>query len=122
MMHVDFEKVVDEAFGELPDAIRDRIENLAVVIEDFPDKEVMRSMGIRNRYDLLGLYQGVSLDHRGFYYGNVMPDRIALYRKPIEALCRTRKELVRKIRDVLIHEIGHYFGFDDDELYELMDE
>ncbi len=115
-----FYRLVQEALGDLPKGLRARVENIAVVVEDLPPQDVLDEMGIEDPFDLLGLYQGVSLDRRGFFYGNVLPDKISLYQRPIEARCRSREETVRTIREVILHEIGHYFGLDDEELQRLM--
>jgi len=66
-----------------------------------------------------GLYQGVPYDQRGFYYGNVLPDKITLFQNPIESICRTKEEVNEKVREVIVHEVGHYFGLDDKKLREL---
>jgi predicted Zn-dependent protease with MMP-like domain len=76
-------------------------------------------MELQSPYQLLGLYQGVPYQRRGFYYGNVLPDKITLFQIPIESICRTREEIEEKVREVVIHEVGHYFGFDDERLREL---
>ncbi len=119
---VDFERVVKEALDGLPETFRNRISNLAVVVEDAASSELLAQLGLEHPYDLLGLYQGVSLDKRGFYYGNVLPDRISLYRKPIQAQCRSRQEMIRLIQEVVLHEVGHYFGLDDKALEKILSE
>ena len=122
MRRAEFQRVVQRALAGLPRTFRDRISNLAVVVEEVASAEVLAQMGLRDPQELLGLYQGVSLDRRGFYYGNVLPDRISLYRKPIEAHCRSREEMVRLIQEVVLHEVGHYFGLDDEALQKLLSE
>jgi predicted Zn-dependent protease with MMP-like domain len=76
-------------------------------------------MGLKSPYELLGLYQGVPVDRRGFYYGNVLPDKITLFQDAIESICKTRKEVEEKVKEVIIHEVGHYFGLNDERLREL---
>jgi predicted Zn-dependent protease with MMP-like domain len=115
-----FERVIKHALSTLPGAIREKMENIAVVVEDLPPSGLIRKMGLHSPYDLMGLYQGVSLDRRGFYYGNVLPDKITLYQRAIEAHSRCRKEMIQRIRDVVLHEVGHFFGLGDEELYELL--
>lgn len=122
MRRVEFERVVKEALDGLPETFRNRISNLAVVVEDVASAEVLAQLGLEHPHELLGLYQGVSLDRRGFYYGNVLPDRISLYRKPIEAQCRSRQEMIRLIQEVVLHEVGHYFGLDDQALEKILSE
>jgi predicted Zn-dependent protease with MMP-like domain len=98
------------------------MENVDVVVEDHAPQEVLSEMGLRSPYDLLGLYQGIPFGKRGFYYGNVLPDKITLYQLPIESCCRTKERVERKIREVVIHEVGHYFGLDDERLREIENE
>jgi len=93
-----------------------------VVIENQPPPELLSEMGLKSPFDLLGLYQGVPIDQRGFYYGNVLPDKITLFQLPIESICHTKKEIEEKVREVVIHEVGHYFGLDEDRLEELEEE
>jgi len=118
----EFERVVKEALDGLPETFRDRISNLAVVVEDTASADLLAQLGLEHPHELLGLYQGVSLDRRGFYYGNVLPDRISLYKKPIEAQCRSRQEMIRLIQEVVLHELGHYFGLDDQALEKILSE
>jgi predicted Zn-dependent protease with MMP-like domain len=118
----EFEDLVVSALKKLPRFFRKKMENVDVVVEDRASLEVLKEMGLRSPYELLGLYQGVPLSRRGFYYGNVLPDKITLFQLPIEAICNTREELESKVREVVIHEVGHYFGLDDERLRELENE
>jgi predicted Zn-dependent protease with MMP-like domain len=115
----EFEKLVSKALGELPKRFRDRLENIAVVVEEAPPQEIMRELGLKSPLALLGLYQGVPLKHRGIHYGNVLPDRIVIYQRPIEALVRTRRQLLIEVRRTVMHEIGHFFGLAESELREI---
>lgn len=115
----EFEKIVVSALKGLPKSIRNQIKNVAVVIEDRAHSELLNELGLRSPNELLGLYQGVPLDRRGFYYGNVLPDKITLFQRPIESCCTTREEIEEKIREVVIHEVGHYFGLDEERLREI---
>jgi predicted Zn-dependent protease with MMP-like domain len=117
-----FERLVAEALDELPWRFRRRLRNIAVVVESEPSQELLEEMGLWPHRTLLGLYQGVPLPRRGLSYGNVLPDRIAIFQKPLEAMCRTRDDLKGAIRNTVKHEIGHYFGLDDEQLEELMEE
>lgn len=101
-----FETIVRDSLRTLPKVVREKLENIDIIIEDEP---IVRK-------SLLGLYQGVPLKKRGFWYGNVMPDRIILFKNNIERMSRSEEEMVELIHRVVIHEIGHYFGFDEDEL------
>ena len=115
----EFEEVVVSALDGLPRFFRRKMENVDVVIEDRASKEILSEMELRSPYQLLGLYQGVPIQRRGFYYGNVLPDKITLFQIPIESVCKTREEVESKVREVVIHEVGHYFGLDDERLRKL---
>jgi predicted Zn-dependent protease with MMP-like domain len=112
----EFEEAVVSALKSLPKFIKEKMENVDVVVESRASREVLDELGLRSPSELLGLYQGVPLDRRGFYYGNVLPDKISLFQIPIESICKTREEIEEKIREVVIHEVGHYFGLDDKKL------
>ena len=115
----EFEEVVIVALKRLPKFIKKKMENVDVVVERQASQELLSEMGLRFPSELLGLYQGVPYDRRGFYYGNVLPDKITLFQIPIETICKTREEVKEKVREVVIHEVGHYFGLDDEKLREL---
>ena len=97
---------------------KSKIENVHVVVEDFPDEIDLRNSKVRERYSLLGLYSGIPLSRRGPDYGvyPVVPDRIKLFKENIERICRSDNETEAKIREVLIHEVAHYFGMTDQEI------
>jgi len=118
----EFEEIVVSALKRLPKFFRKKMKNVDVVVEDRASRELLSEMGLRSPFELLGLYQGVPLDRRGFYYGNVLPDKITLFQIPIESMCQTKEELEERVREVVIHEVGHYFGLDDKKLRELESE
>ena len=115
----EFEDLVVLALKRLPRFFKKKMKNVDVVVEDRAPQDLLSQMGLRSPYNLLGLYQGVPLDRRGFYYGNVLPDKITLFQIPIESICQTQEEVKEKVREVVIHEVGHYFGLDDKRLREL---
>jgi predicted Zn-dependent protease with MMP-like domain len=115
----EFERIVTSALRGLPNSLKCRMENIDVVIEEQASPDLLSEMSLRSPSELLGLYQGVPIDQRGFYYGNVLPDKITLFQHPIESICKTKEEIEEKVRDVVIHEVGHYFGLDEDDLNEL---
>lgn len=119
MERADFEKLIREALADLPKEFKDKLDNIDVVVEDYPSPELMARLGLRSPIQILGLYQGVPLRRRGPFYGNVMPDRIIIFQKPIEQFYRTDAEVSEAVRRVVLHEIGHYFGLDDKRLREL---
>jgi len=114
-----FENLVDEALQDLPEDFKKRLQNITVMVEDEPSREVCKRMGIPPNHILFGLYHGVPYPHRGPFYGNIPPDVIVIYQKPIERYNRTEQDMKKKVREVVIHEIGHYFGFDDAALSEI---
>ena len=118
----EFDESVVVALKRLPGLIKGKMENVAVVVEDRASQVLLKEVGLRSPSELLGLYQGIPLDRRGFYYGNVLPDKITLFQIPIESMCQTREELEEKVREVVIHEVGHYFGLNDRRLRELENE
>ena len=102
----EFEKMVIQAIGSLPKEMRDKTENVEIVLEDEeePDK------------NLLGLYQGVPRTKRGVYYSWVLPDKITIFKKTIERYSRDKQDLKKLIRHVVRHEIAHHFGYSDKDL------
>lgn len=114
-----FEQLVAEALEALPEVFRSRLENVEIVVEDWPDRRTMRLAGVRSPADLLGFYHGVPLTHRTSNYMLVLPDRISIYRQPILMRCRTLEEVRAMVTQTLRHEIAHYFGIDDERLEEI---
>jgi predicted Zn-dependent protease with MMP-like domain len=113
-----FERLVQQALEDLPDEFAARLENVAVVVEEEPDAKVLEDMGLdpeEEADELFGLYQGTPLVERDSGYADV-PDRIAIYVGPILRSCRSAREVVREIRNTVIHEIGHHFGLSDEEM------
>ncbi|MGB7055571.1 MAG: metallopeptidase family protein [bacterium] len=104
-----FAELVREALDDLPPIFRKKMKNIEVVVEEEP---------IAQR-SLLGLYQGVPFKHRGVWYGNVLPDKITLFKRNIERVSQTEEEVKQWVQKVLIHEIGHYFGFSEADLHRL---
>lgn len=114
-----FEKLVLEALKDLPSLIKKKLENIEVIIEDQADPVTLKEMNISSPYHLLGLYRGVPFSKRGHWYGNVLPDTITIYQKPIEAACKDEGAIKTKVQQVVAHEIGHYFGFSEKKLRKL---
>jgi len=116
-----FEKLVERALERLPGKFRNKLRNIMIEIEDEPSEDVLDDMGIGDGA-LYGLYQGVPLTEREWNFGNVLPDRIVIYQGPIERDAANNDEVEEIVLDTVVHEIGHYFGFDDRTLYEIEDE
>jgi len=112
-----FEVLVEESLRDIPARFKRLLANIAVVVEPEPSAEIYRQLGKSpGRGLIMGLYHGVPFPHRGPYYGNTPPDVISIYQLPIETICRSDEEIKNKVREVVIHEIGHYFGLTDDEM------
>jgi predicted Zn-dependent protease with MMP-like domain len=114
-----FERFVAEAIETLPEIFREKIDNVEVMVEDWPDRETMRQAGVHHPTQLLGFYHGVPQTKRTHYYGQVLPDKISIYRRPILMRCRTPEEVRSTIHRVVRHELAHHFGIDDDRLREI---
>ncbi len=112
-----FEALVEEAFDEIPEVFRERMENVQVVIEDEPRPEMLREMGLNpSRDTLFGLYEGVPLRERETGLGMVLPDRITIFYGPLVRAFRTPDAIRNEIGKTIIHEVGHFFGLDDREI------
>ncbi len=116
MTRPEFEALVERALRTLPRRFKDKIANVAVVVEDWADDETLREVGIEPPDTLYGLYRGIDLTRRDSSYGNVLPDTIHIYQGPVEEDCADDAEMAELVRDTVIHEIGHYFGLDDDTM------
>ena len=114
-----FERLVAEALEALPRFFQEKLDNVAVVVEDWPNKETMRLAGVRSPAELLGFYHGVPQTKRTSHYGLISPDKIIIYQRPIEMRCRSAEQVVATIHRVLRHEIAHHFGLDDERLREI---
>ncbi len=111
--------LVRDIINQLPNPIRENIKNLEFIIEDRPSPEIRRQF---RGAMLLGLYQGVPLPKRGPGYTFVLPDRISLFYENLMRVVVDEKDWPRVLKDVILHEIGHYFGFDEIGIRQLMDE
>ena len=110
-----FLRLVQQAYAELPDKVTRVLENLEVVVERWPDRGLMVDLELEDRHELLGLYVGVPLPDRGSELPQ-LPDLIYLFQRPIELRCSTPEEVVEEVRVTLLHEVGHYFGLDEEDL------
>lgn len=119
MRRSDFKRFVGQALAGLPPDIRARIENVDILIQFWPTREQLQENGMRNKHDLLGLYEGIPLTDRGASYGAVLPDRITIFQGPLEAVVASEEALVEEIRKTVVHEIAHFFGWSDERLEQL---
>ena len=119
-----FQEMTEAAYAGLPEPFRRAAGRIAIHVQDFADPDVLAELGIDDAYELTGLYQGIPLIHDSVTFP--MPDgpRIFLYRKPLLAELRTRPDvtLPELIEHVVIHELGHHFGWSDEEMHHLLDE
>jgi predicted Zn-dependent protease with MMP-like domain len=113
-----FEDLVRQALETLPGEFYGRLQNVDVVVEDEPTAEQLRTGRVEEGDTLLGLYEGVPLTARE-NYGFVLPDKITIFKRPIEEMCESPDEVVDEVRVTVMHEIAHHFGMDDHELYDL---
>jgi len=119
MNREDFEKLVGEGFERLPQWVRQRIKNVALLVEDEPSEEDRRLQGLSDDETLLGLYKGIPLSERGDLYGvgMTMPDTITLYQQPIEdAAEEDGMEIAQVVAETIWHEYAHHFGMDEHEV------
>jgi predicted Zn-dependent protease with MMP-like domain len=113
----DLEEMAQDALASIPEPMRRMTEGLAIRIEEFPDEETCAEMELDSPFDLLGLYHGVALPFKSVMDAPQDIDRVILYRGPIlDYWCETGEDLGHVVRHVLIHEIGHHFGFSDDDM------
>ena len=115
MKREHFVEVVEEALDSLPQEFRSRIRNVAVLVEDKPPRQRLLRPGQPRRL-LLGVFHGVPTTKKSIFDLSTGPDHIVLYQKNIEAVCSSEAEVRKQIRLTVIHELGHYFGMDEEQL------
>ncbi|MHB8168713.1 MAG: metallopeptidase family protein [Thermoleophilia bacterium] len=111
-----FEKLVEEALGTLPDRFASRLENVSILVEDWATPEQLAKVNLKDPHRLLGLYEGIPLTERPRGYYGVLPDRITVFRIPIEEMSSTDDDIRSQVRKTVMHELGHYFGMDERRL------
>src|SRR3954471_15145861 len=113
----DIEALAQGALAAIPPELRQHLGPVVIRVEEFPDRDTERAMGLDSPFDLLGLYRGVALPHKSVGDPHPGIDMIYLYRRPIlDYWCESREYLFGIVRHVLIHEIGHHFGFSDEDM------
>lgn len=117
MTRTQFERLVRQAFERIPEDILARLDNVDIVVEDEPSRAQLVGADIGDDGLLLGLYEGLPLTER-YDYGMALPDKITIFRKPIESICRTDEDVMREVQDTVVHEVAHHFGIDDDRLHQ----
>lgn len=112
----EFEQLVAQALDELPEFFQQKLQNIEVVVTNWPTLAELQSVGLKPGQLLLGLYQGIPLTRRTSHYGLVLPDKITIFQGPIERVCHTREQVVRQVQRTVKHELAHHFGIDDERL------
>ncbi len=113
----ELESIAREAFAAIPKQLRVHAKDVVIRVQDFPDDDVLDELDCESAFDLLGLYQGVDLTRKSISDSGQQPDMVYLYRRPIlDYWCDSEEDLAHVIRHVLIHEIGHHFGYSDDDM------
>jgi predicted Zn-dependent protease with MMP-like domain len=115
----EFERLVAQALDELPEFFREKLQNIEVVVADWPTMAELQSVGMKPGQLLLGLYQGIPLTKRTSRYGLVLPDKVTIFQGPIEQICHTQEQVIRQVQRTIKHELAHHFGISDDRLREL---
>ncbi len=115
----DFSRIVAEAIDAIPEKYGENIKNLAFVIEDYPTSEQRMKLGLHGQQTLFGLYEGIPLTRRASNYTYVLPDKITIFKKPVEHSSHDREELKRQVQRTVWHEVAHYFGLDHDQIFSL---
>jgi predicted Zn-dependent protease with MMP-like domain len=119
----DIEAIARRTLDTLPSPFRESLDDIVLLVEPVADAETARSVGLRHPMQLSGLYQGVSLNHRSVQQSGTLPERITLYSRPIIGEWQsTRFSLEQLVSHIVIHEVGHHFGFSDDDMHALEDE
>ena len=114
----EFEQLVVDVLDSMPQELLDLLNNVDVVIEPSPTRAQLESVGL-TRGTLFGLYEGVPLTQRNSAYSIVAPDKITIFKRPIERACANRDEIADQVRTTVIHEVAHHFGIDEERLDEL---
>ena len=115
----EFEEIVDEAIQSMPEGFDQYLEDIAVDVEEMPDEATCEELGLRSGRTLLGLYRGTPLTKRHVEAPYRYPERIVIYQRNIERICKTKRRMIDQIRRTVLHEIGHHFGLSERQLREL---
>ncbi|WP_340588932.1 metallopeptidase family protein [Erythrobacter alti] len=119
----EMEAMAQAALDLLPPQFAERMGEIVLLVEDWPDKDILAGLGIENPYELTGVYEGLPLTERSIEHSGTMPDRVRLFRRPIldEWAERGDETIEHLVAHVVVHKIGHHFGLSDDDMHELED-
>lgn len=115
----EFEQLVAQALDDLPEFFKEKLQNVELIVADWPTKAEVQAVRLKPGQLLFGLYQGIPQTKRTSHYSLVLPDKITIYRMPIEKICRTPERIIRQVQQTVKHELAHHFGIDDERLREL---
>lgn len=115
----EFEDVIEQAMASIPEGFKHYLEEIVVDVEDMPDEATCRSLKLRDPRSLLGLYQGTPLNRRHVEDPYRFPERIVIYQRNLERMCRSKEQMVDQIRRTVLHEVGHHFGLSERQLRQL---
>jgi len=114
-----FAKLVEKAIQQIPQAFQPYLEDVAIDVEPMPSRHDLEAAGIDDPTELMGMYHGTPLTERSVESDLRLPDRISIYQRNIEAACDSEEEIIEEIHTTVLHEIGHHFGLDEDDLFEV---
>jgi predicted Zn-dependent protease with MMP-like domain len=115
----EFDRIVKEAIGRIPEEIRRHLDNILIAVQKRPDPDMLAEMGYPPDEPLLGLYWGVPLNERTLGEPPLYPDTIYIFKEPLEEMCVTREELEEEIEITVVHEVAHFLGMSEERLAEL---
>ena len=116
MTEEQFESLVYQAIKKLPQRFKSKLDNVDIVIQNFPNRHQLLSLNLSHPFSLFGIYQGIPITRRTSNYAFVPPDKITLFKKPIEYFFKTPEAIKTKIESVILHEIGHHFGISEQRM------
>lgn len=111
-----FDRIVEQAISRIPPEFRKNLENVQIMVQPYPSRELLSEMGFSPDEELFGVFSGVPLTERSLTDPPLYPDTIYIFQEPLEAYCLSREELIKEIEITVVHEIAHFMGFDEDEL------
>lgn len=114
----EFEKIVAQGIDAIPEEFIKKMSNVVIVTQDRPTAEQKKKLKLRKGWTLFGLYEGVSQLSRGINYGGVLPDKITIFKEPIEEMAKNEKEMKEMVKNTVWHEVAHHFGMDEGRVRE----